>query len=92
VLATDVEEFWLDAVGRSKNTQYVGRVAIAVSVADGATGERLWGRRYVGIRRQNAEADSKTTWREVMNTALARTIRDLATDPDLALTVARTPR
>lgn len=92
VLATDVEEFWLDAVGRSKNTQYVGRVAIAVSVADGATGERLWSRRYVGIRRQNAEADSKTTWREVMDTALARTIRDLATDPDLALTVARTPR
>ena len=92
VLATDVEEFWLDAVGRSKNTQYVGRVAIAVSVADGATGERLWSRRYVGIRRQNAEADSKATWREVMDTALARTIRDLATDPDLALTVARTPR
>lgn len=92
VLATDVEEFWLDAVGRSKNTQYVGRVAIAVSIADGATGERLWSRRYVGIRRQNAEADSKTTWREVMDTALARTIRDLATDPDLALTVARTPR
>jgi len=92
VLATDVEEFWLDAIGRSKNTQYVGRVAIAVSIADGATGERLWSRRYVGIRRQNAEADSKTTWREVMDTALARTIRDLATDPDLALTVARTPR
>jgi hypothetical protein len=92
VLATDVEEFWLDAVGRSKTTQYVGRVAIAVSIADGATGERLWSRRYVGIRRQTAEADSKTTWREVMDTALARTIRDLATDPDLALTVARTPR
>jgi len=92
VLAADVEEFWLDTVGRSKSTQYVGRVAIAVSIADGATGERLWSRRYVGIRRQTAEADSKTTWREVMDTALARTIRDLATDPDLALTVARTPR
>jgi hypothetical protein len=92
VLTTDVEEFWLDAVGRSKTTQYVGRVAIAVSVADGATGERLLSRRYVGIRRRTAEADSKTAWREVMDMALARTIRDVATDPDLALTVARTPR
>jgi len=92
VLATDVEEFWLDAVGRSKTTQYVGRVAIAVSVADGATGERLWSRRYVGIRRRTAEADSKTAWREVMDLALARTIRDVATDPDLALTIARTQR
>ena len=92
VLAADVEEFWLDAVGRSATTQYVGRVAIAVAVADGHTGDRLWSRRYVGIRRQTAEADSKTAWREVMDTALARTMRDVATDPDLALTVARTPR
>ena len=92
VLATDVDEFWLDTVGRSKTTQYVGRVAIAVSVADGATGERLLTRRYVGIRRRTAEADSKAAWREIMDMALARTIRDLATDPDLALTVARTSR
>jgi hypothetical protein len=46
----------------------------------------------VGIRRRTAEADSKTAWREIMDMALARTIRDVATDPDLALTVARTPR
>ena len=92
VLAADVEEFWLDAVGRSATTQYVGRVAIAVAVADGHTGDRLWSRRYVGIRRQTAEADSKTAWREVMDAALARMIRDVATDPDLALSVARTPR
>ena len=92
VLAADVEEFWLDAVGRSSSTQYVGRVAIAVAVTDGQTGDRLWSRRYVGIRRQTAAADSKTAWREVMDTALARTIRDVATDPDLALTVARTSR
>jgi hypothetical protein len=92
VLAADVEEFWLDAVGRSATTQYVGRVAIAVAVADGHTGDRLWSRRYVGIRRQTAAADSKTAWREVMDAALARMIHDVATDPDLALSVARTPR
>ena len=92
VLAADVEEFWLDAVGRSATTQYVGRVAVAVAVADGQTGDRLWSRRYVGIRRQTAAADSKTAWREVMDAALARMIRDVATDPDLALSVARTQR
>lgn len=92
IVAADVEEFWLDAVGRSATTQYVGRVAIAVVIADGRTGDRLWTRRYVGIRRHTAEADSKKAWREVMDTALARTIHDVATDPDLALTLARTHR
>jgi uncharacterized lipoprotein YajG len=92
VIAADVEEFWLDAVGRSASTHYVGRVAVAVVVADGPTGDRLLTRRYVGLRRRTGEADSKEAWREVMDTALARTIRDVATDPDLALTVARTPR
>jgi hypothetical protein len=92
VVAADVEEFWLDAVGRSPSTQYVGRVAIAVIITDGQTGDRLWNRRYVGIRRRTAEADSKTAWREVMEVALARTIRDVATDPDLALSIARSHR
>lgn len=92
VLAADVEEFWLDAVGRSAGTQYVGRVAIAVAVADGRTGDRLLTRRYVGIRRLTAEADSESAWRDVMDTALARTIHDVATDPELVMTVGRTPR
>jgi hypothetical protein len=92
VVTADVEEFWLDAVGRSPTTQYVGRVAIAVTITDGHTGDRLWNRRYVGIRRRTAEADSKTAWREVMEVALARTVRDIATDPALALGVARSHR
>lgn len=92
VVSADVEEFWLDAVGRASNTQYVGRVAIAVVIADGHTGDALLTRRYVGLRRRTGEADSKDTWREVMDTALARTIHDVATDPDLALTVARAAR
>jgi uncharacterized lipoprotein YajG len=92
VLAADVEEFWLDALGHSASTQYVGRVAIAVVVADGRTGDRLLTRRYVGIRRHTGEADSEDAWREVMDTALARTIHDVATDPELAMTVGRTSR
>jgi uncharacterized lipoprotein YajG len=90
VVAADVEEFWLDAVGRSTSTQYVGRVAIAVVVADGRTGDRLLTRRYVGIARRTGDADSEAAWREIMDTALVRAIHDVATDRDLASTVGRT--
>lgn len=92
VVSLDVEEFWLDAVGRAASTQYVGRVAIAVAIADGHSGDALMTRRYVGIRRRSGEADSKETWREIMETALARTIHDVATDPDLAFNIGRAPR
>jgi uncharacterized lipoprotein YajG len=91
VVAVDVEEFWLDAVGRAAPTQYVGRVAIALVVADGRTGDRLLTRRYVGIRRHTGEPDASDVWREVMATALARTIHDLATDRDLAATMGLAP-
>jgi uncharacterized lipoprotein YajG len=88
VIAADVEEFWLDATGRAANTQYVGRVAIAIALADGATGERLLERRYVGVRRRTGAAEAKELWREVMDVALARTIHDLATDPELVAALA----
>ncbi len=87
VVTATVEEFWLDAVGRSKSTQYVGRVVIAVAIADGRTGDRLASRRYVGITRRTADADSKAAWRDTMDTALARAIHDFATDPDLVARV-----
>jgi hypothetical protein len=89
VVTADVEEFWLDAVGRSDTTQYVGRVAIAVVIAEGRTGERLLGRRYVGLKRRTGGADSRDAWRQVMDAALARTLHDLATDPDFAQALGR---
>jgi hypothetical protein len=92
MIAVDVEEFWLDAVGSSPTTRYVGRVAIALHVADGRTGDRLLSRRYVGISRRAGEADSEAAWREVMATALARTLHDVAMDRDLVTSVGRTPR
>ena len=89
VLAAEVEEFWLDAAGRAASTQYVGRVAIAVTLTDGRGGGRLFTRRYIGIKRLVAAADSRDAWRAVMDAALARTIRDVATDPELAATIGR---
>jgi hypothetical protein len=90
VLAAEVEEFWLDAAQRRSLTQYVGRVAIALVVVDPRSGGRLLTRRYVGIKRALGDADAEQAWREVMDTALARTLRDVATDPDLV--AALSPR
>jgi len=88
-LAADVEEFRLDVIPGYAGAQYVGKVVIALGVTDGHTGLRLLDRRYVGIHRRQADADSESAPREVMDTALARAMHDLATDPDLVRAFAR---
>jgi len=90
IVAADIEDFSLDAVPAGATTRFVGRVALALILADGQTGERMLVRRYVGIRRRTAEADARDAWREVMDTALTRAIHDLATDPDLVAALSRT--
>jgi hypothetical protein len=84
-LAADVEDFWLDTAGRDAKTHYVGRIALAVAVRDARTGATIFMRRYAGIHRRYAEADDRDAWRQVMDTALARVLRDIATDPDLVV-------
>ena len=97
ILAADVEEFWLDVVRGYANTQYVGKVVIALTVLDGRTGDGIVTRRYVGVRRRHVDTVSDEAAREVMDAALARSIRDLATDPALVtafgrVTTAAAPR
>jgi hypothetical protein len=88
VLVVDVDECWLDIVTSYGATHYVGKVAIALAVTNGRTGERVVARRYVGIRRRQVEADSQAARREVMDVALARTMHDLATDRALVAALA----
>jgi uncharacterized lipoprotein YajG len=80
VLTANVEDFWLDVVRGYSTAQYVGKVAIAVIVLDGRSGEQLVGRRYVGIKRRQVEKASDDVARAVMDEALARSMHDLATD------------
>jgi hypothetical protein len=89
ILAAEVDEFWLDIVPGYPEIHYVGRVALAVVLVNARTGERVVTRRYLGIRRQQAEPDSPEARRAVMDTALARTMRDLATDRALVAALAR---
>jgi hypothetical protein len=91
VLVAEVEEFWLDVVVGHPGVMYVGKVVLAVAVVDGQTGETLFTRRYAGTRRQAADPDAAGVAREVMDTALARTLHDLATDPSLVAAVGRRP-
>ena len=83
VLAAEVEEFWLDVVVGYARAQYVGKVVLALTVVDGHSGTTLFTRRYAGIKRQEADADAKDVAREVMDAALARTLHDFATDPQM---------
>jgi hypothetical protein len=87
-LVADVEDFWLDTAGRDGTTHYVGRVALAVAVRDERTGATLFMRRYAGTKRRSAAPDARDAWREVMDTALARTLRDIATDAEFVSAVA----
>jgi len=91
VLVAEVEEFWLDVVVGHPRVQYVGKVVIALAVVDGHDGTTLFTRRYVGTRRQDADADTSDVAREVMDTALARTLHDFATDPQLVAALAHRP-
>jgi hypothetical protein len=63
-------------------------VALALRVVDAHTGDRRLTRRYVGIKRRLAETDAVDVWREIMDAALARTLRDIATDPELVAALA----
>jgi Uncharacterized lipoprotein len=91
VLSGVVEEFRLDVVAGYSSTQYVGRVVIALTVAEPRSGDRLLTRRYVGISRRQIdnEKDSDNGGRDVMDVALARTMHDLATDPELVAVLTR---
>ena len=88
VMAASVEDFRLDEVAGYARTRYVGRVVIAVNIVDDRGGEILLARRYVGINRRDMDKASDDARRETMNAALARTMHDLATDPELAKVLA----
>ena len=88
ILAATVEDFRLDEVSGYASTRYVGRVVIALNIVDGRSGENLLTRQYVGITRRQVDKASEDAMRETMDAALARTMHDLATDPELVRALA----
>jgi len=88
VVATTVEAFWLETTRSYPGWLYLGRVVILVRVTDGHSGSVLLARRFIGIKRTQADGASKSVSREVLDDALARVMHDVATDPEM-LTVFR---
>jgi len=89
VLAADVEDVWLDMVRGHGRTQYVGKIVFTLTALDGRTGEQVMARRYIGTSRRRVEKPSDDAAREVLNAALARSIRDVATDPAMVAAFSR---
>ena len=81
-VAVTIEAFWLDTMRIYPGRQYVGRVAMLVTVTDSRGGSTLLNRRFIGIKRQLVEETSKQAARDVMDAALARALHDLATEPE----------
>src|SRR5262249_11946366 len=90
-VAAQVEEFWLDVVNGYKRVQYVGRVAIALTVIDGRGSGRVLVHRYVGIARPEADPAIERAGLAVRDAAPARTIHDAATDPTVLAALAVAP-
>ena len=83
VLAAAVEAFELDSVESYPGRQYVAKVVLALTVSDARGGAPLLTRRYVGIRRRQMSEATERDWLDLVDTALARAMHDLATDPEL---------
>ena len=81
-LTVTIEAFWLDTMRIYPGRQYVGRVAMLVTVTDSRGGSTLLSRRFIGTKRQLVEETSKQAARDVMDAALARALHDLATEPE----------
>jgi hypothetical protein len=90
-LAAAVEAFSLETTRIYPGRQYLGRVVLVVTVTDARDGSALLTRRFIGIRRRLVDETSEQAALDVMNAALARAMRDLATDPDLVAVLARPP-
>src|SRR5262249_22165380 len=66
----EVEEFWIDVVNGYRTTLYVGRVAIALAVVDGVTGNPVQIRRYVATSRREVDGASPGAARDALEVAL----------------------
>ena len=85
-----IREFWLDIQPGFWSNRYLGTAAITMVVADGRTGRALLTREYQGNADDSGQISREGNWEPVLNTALERMMRDVATDPRL-VEALRTP-
>jgi uncharacterized lipoprotein YajG len=80
VLSGEVGLFWFDAKGQILSSDYMGVVGITLRVSDGGSGAVLLVRNYQGFSLEGGTAGAEETYTRVMNSALSRMVRSVATD------------
>jgi len=84
VVAGDVTTFWFDTVVNFGSLEFSGLVAANLTFVDTKTGRTLVTRIYQGhYAEKTMMGGFEGTWQRIMNTALERMVREVATDPRL---------
>ena len=78
-----VTTFWFELTPHFSTLEFGGTVAADLTVADAKTGQALVTRSYQGNYTDKSMVGYEGTWQRVMNTALERMVRDIASDPRL---------
>jgi uncharacterized lipoprotein YajG len=79
-----VTTFWFELTPHFGSVEFAGTVGVDLVVSDARTGRPLVTRAYQGnYTEKTAMGGLEGTWKRVMNTALERMVRDLASDPRL---------
>lgn len=83
IVSGEVTSFWFDTQINFWNVDFIGTAAVKLTVSDANTGTELLTRTYQGDYKDTAFGGLEGTWERVMNTALERMVREVATDPKL---------
>lgn len=83
VLAGDITTFWFELQVNFATIEFFGTSAITLNVVDGRTGTTLLTRNYQGHYTEKSLGGLDATWERVMNEALQRMVREVATDLQL---------
>ena len=78
-----VTTFWFELTPHFSTLEFSGTVAADLTVSDAKTGQALVTRSYQGNYTDKSMVGYEGTWQRVMNTALERMVRDIASDPRL---------
>lgn len=83
VLAGDITTFWFELQVNFATIEFFGTSAITLNVVGGRTGTTLLTRNYQGHYTEKSLGGLDATWERVMNEALQRMVREVATDLQL---------
>jgi len=82
-LSGEITTFWFDYQMNFWTIEFMGTVAVNLTLTDGKTGSALFSRQYQGHYNEKSMGGWTGTWQQVMNTAVERMMEEVSTDPKL---------